>query len=246
MAPSLSRGHAYNCHVPDNSAKKYPELAEVLPQARWAAGLTEEEMARAVKGTVERRMPAGGFICRKGEPVECWMGVLEGLVKMSSDWVTGKTASYTGIPVGGWFGEGSLLKTETRRYDVVALRDARVACMRRDTFLWLLDHSIAFNRFVMVQINERLGQFIGLLESERLLDTDARVARCLTAMFNPVLYPGQTSHLNISQEEIGYLAGVSRQRVNRSLKILEDAGFLATEYGGISILDLDGLRRFGG
>lgn len=50
----------------------------------------------------------------------------------------------------------------------------------------------------------------------------------------------------VSQEEIGYLTGVSRQRVNRSLKVLQFAGYLKVEYGGITILDLDGLRRFGG
>lgn len=246
MRQSLSAVWAYNCHVADNREKNSPTLEEMLAASHWAPGLSPEELERARKGTVERRMPAGGFICRKGEPVDCWMGVIDGLAKMSSDWVTGKTASYTGISPGGWFGEGSLLKTEARRYDVIALRDTRIAIMRRETFQWLLDHSIAFNRFVMTQINERLGQFISLLESERLLDTDARVARCLGAMFNPVLYPDQNRQLNISQEEIGYLAGVSRQRVNRSLKILEDAGFLSIEYGGITIHDLDGLRRFGG
>ena len=173
-------------------------------------------------------------------------GVIDGLAKMSSDWVTGKTASFTGIAAGGWFGEGSMLKPEPRRYDVVALRDTRVACMRHETFHWLLDNSIAFNRFIITQINERLGLFIGLLESERLLDVDARVARTMAALFHPVLHPGMESRIAISQEEIGYLAGISRQRVNRALKALEDAGFLSTEYGGITVLDLEGLRRFGG
>ena len=28
--------------------------------------------------------------------------------------------------------------------------------MKRETFHWLLDHSIAFNRFIINQINERL------------------------------------------------------------------------------------------
>ena len=51
---------------------------------------------------------------------------------------------------------------------------------------------------------------------------------------------------SIDGSEIGNLAGVSRQRVNRSLKLLEDAGFLRIEYGGIAILDLEGLRQFGG
>ena len=223
-----------------------PDAEALLRRANWAKALSDEDYARARGGITLRRITAGGFVCRKGEPVEHWFGVLNGLVKLSSDWVTGKTATLTGVPAGGWFGEGSIMKTEPRRFDAVALRDSCVAFMRRETFHWLLDNSISFNRFLLAQLNERLGQFIGLLESERLLDTDTRVARCLTALYNPVLYPGLARKLAISQEEIGYLAGVSRQRVNKSLKVLEDAGFIAVEYGGLEILDLDGLRRFGG
>jgi CRP-like cAMP-binding protein len=218
----------------------------MLRRTSWAQALSFEDFARARDGTIERLVPGGGYVCRKGEPVDHWYGVIDGLAKMSSDWVTGKTASFTGIAAGGWFGEGSMLKSEPRRYDVIALHDTRVACMRRDTFHWLLDNSIAFNRFIITQINERLGLFIGLLESERLLDVDARVARTMAALFHPVLHPGMESRIAISQEEIGYLAGVSRQRVNRALRALEDAGFLTTEYGGITVLDLEGLRRFGG
>jgi CRP/FNR family transcriptional regulator, cyclic AMP receptor protein len=232
--------------VADNPDKKSPTLIDALRSSRWAAELSPAEWAQVNQGVFERQVPAGGFICRKGEQVDCWFGLIDGLAKMSSDWVTGKTATYTGLPPGAWFGEGSILKAEPRRYDVIALRDVRVACLRREAFQWLLDHSIPFNRYLLVQLNERLGQFIGLLESERLLDTDTRVARCLAGLFNPILYPGLGPQLAISQEEIGYLAGVSRQRVNRSLKVLEDAGFLSIEYGGITIRDLDGLRRFGG
>lgn len=230
----------------DNSEKKLPTLTEMLRGSRWAAGLTDAEMAKVESSVIERKIPAGGFVCRKGEPVEHWFGVIDGLLKMSSDAESGKTASLTGVPPGGWFGEGSMIKLEIRRYDVVALRDSRIALMPKQTFHWLLDHSICFNRYLLNQLNERLGQFIGLLESERLLDTDARVARCLGALFNPVLYPGAGRNLAVSQEELGYLTGISRQRVNRSLKVLQDQGVLMIGYGGITILDLDGLRRFGG
>jgi CRP/FNR family cyclic AMP-dependent transcriptional regulator len=218
----------------------------MLRRTSWAQSLSAADFARAREGTVERFIPTAGFVCRKGEPVEHWFGIIDGLAKMSSDWASGKTASYTGIAAGGWFGEGSMLKAEPRRYDVVALRDSRIACMKRETFHWLLDHNIPFNRFVINQINERLGLFIGLLESERLADIDARVARAIAALFHPVLQPGIESRIAISQAEIGYLAGVSRQRVNRTLRTLERAGFLIAEYGGIRVLDLDGLRRFAG
>ena len=228
----------------DNSTNIPPSLAQALRNCRWACDLTDDEFARVEAGIFERRITAGSFICHKGEQVENWIGLVDGLAKMSSDLQSGKTATLTGLAPGGWFGEGSLLKSEPRRYDVMALRETRVAFMSRSTFLWLLDHSIPFNRHIIAQLNERLGQFVGMIENERMLDTDARIARGLAALFNPVLYPGTNRLLQISQEELGYLAGVSRQRANQALKVLEDAGLVRSEYGGINILDLEGLRAF--
>jgi CRP/FNR family cyclic AMP-dependent transcriptional regulator len=220
-------------------------VEELLRTSLWGRSLSEEEMLKALAGTCERTFAAGAFICMKGAPVEQWMGIVSGLGKMASHWTTGKTTSLTGITTGGWFGEGSLLKKEPRRYDVMAIRETRVAFMNRSTFEWLLDHSIHFNRYLLTQINERLGQFIGMIENERMLDTDARIARGLAALFNPVLYPDTNRLLQISQEELGYLAGVSRQRANQAMRVLEDAGLVRSEYGGINVLDLEGLRRFG-
>lgn len=187
---------------------------------------------------------AGSFVCRKGEPVEHWIGIIDRLAKMTNLSAAGKPTTFTGISSGAWFGEGSLLKDEPRRYDIGALRDSQIACMPRATFIWLLDSDIQFNRFLLLQLNERLAQFIGMVEHDRLLGPDARVARGLAALFNPYLYPGLGLQLQISQEEIGYLAGLSRQRANQSLKTLEKAGLLRVDYCGITVLDLAGLRSF--
>jgi CRP-like cAMP-binding protein len=218
---------------------------DLLRASIWARGFDEPELAGLAAELAERTVPPGGYVCRKGDPVEHWIGIVAGLAKMTSMSAAGKSTTFTGLSAGGWFGEGSLLKDEPRRYDVVALRETRVALMPRAVFARLVDTSIAFNRFLLVQLNERLGQFIGLVEYGRLLDPDARVARCLAAMFNPHLYPGIGPELAISQEEIGYLADVSRQRVNQALKVLEQAGLVRVEYGGIRILDLARLRNFG-
>jgi CRP/FNR family cyclic AMP-dependent transcriptional regulator len=218
----------------------------LVRESVWARSLTPDELRRVETSLGERRFAAGEYVCRKGEPVEHWIGILEGLVKMSSLSASGKLTTFTGLPAGAWFGEGSLLKNEARKYDVVALRASRVVLMPRSTFNALLDGSIAFNRFLLLQLNERLGQFIGQVEFDRLLSVEARIARCLAAMFNPLLYPGTGAKLQISQEEIGYLSDLSRQRVNRALKALEHAGLLRVEYGAIVVLDLPGLRNYGG
>jgi len=223
-----------------------PPLTEMLRASAWARALAPDQRLRVEKDIVVRHCPPGGLVCRKGERVEAWIGIIDGLAKMANVSPDGKPASFVGLPRGAWFGEGSLLKDEPRRYDVVAMRGSAIAYMPRATFMWLLDNSVPFNRFLLIQLNERLGQFIAMVEHDRLLGPDARLARCLAAMFNPHLYPGIGPTLPISQEEIGQLAGLSRQRANQALKCLEQAGLLRVEYGGVTVLDLAGLRAFEG
>jgi len=220
-------------------------LTDLLAASLWARGLTPAQRERVEAETFVRDVPAGAHVCRRGEPVEHWIGIVDGLVKMASVSPEGKTTTFLGVARGGWFGEGSLLKDRSRKYDIVALRATRLAFMPKATFDWLLDTDIAFNRFLLTQLNERLGQFIAMVETQRLLEPDARVARSLAALFNPVLYPETGPDVQVSQEEIGYLAGVSRQRVNQALQVLESRGLVRIEYGGLRVLDLEGLRRFG-
>jgi CRP/FNR family cyclic AMP-dependent transcriptional regulator len=221
-------------------------LKETLRSAIWARDLTPQQMARVEADCFEHCVAKGGFVCHKGEAVENWIGIISGMVKMNNFSPNGKSVTFSGVPPGGWFGEGSLLKNETRKYDAMALRESRIARMPSPTFHWLLETSLPFNRFLLMQLNERLGQFIGMVEGDRLLDLNTRVARCLASMFNAHLHPGCDTLLQISQEEIGLLSGSSRQRANCALQVLEKHGLLRIDYGGIRVLDLDGLRRYEG
>ncbi len=221
-------------------------LTGMLDASMWARNLAPDHLQRVTAEITQRDVPASAFACRKGEPVEHWIGVISGLLKISIVSAAGRSMTLTGIAAGGWFGEGSMLKTEVRRYDAIALRATRVVCMSRATFNWLCEVSIPFNRFLVNQINERCGQFIAMLEADRLLDRDARVAHCLWVLFNPYLYPGFGPHIEISQEEIGHLSGLSRQHVNKALHLLEGRGLLRVDHRGITITDVAGLGSFNG
>ncbi|WP_428604685.1 Crp/Fnr family transcriptional regulator [Sedimenticola sp.] len=220
-------------------------LEQFLVESPWMESLSPDQQ-QLVRGTLyEKRYDAGETICRKGTPSEEWVGIIEGLAKISCESHTGKQISFiTGIPSGSWFGEGSLLKREARRYDIVALRDSRIAFMPAQTFFRLLEESISFNRFLLTHFNERLGQFIGYMEYDRFLSPEARVARSLASMFNHDLYPGMHYKLEISQEELGNLSGISRQRVNQALHVLQSEKIVDVKYGAITILDIDALKSF--
>jgi CRP-like cAMP-binding protein len=171
-------------------SSKRQSLAEMLRASLWIRGLTSRQLDRVHADVVELRFAAGGYVCRKGDPVDSWPGVISGLVKLAAVSADGKSVSFEGVTAGGWFGEGSLLKSEPRKYDAVALRETRIASMPRATFDWLRADSIPFNHFLLDQVNERLGYFIGMLENDRSRGPDARVAQCLAGLFNPQLSPG--------------------------------------------------------
>ena len=219
-------------------------METMLRESLWAQTLTAEELDRVVRESHEREVPVGGFVMRRGEPADLWLGVIEGLVKMSISQADGRISTFTGVTTGGWAGEGSLLTPSPWRYDGVAMRATRMACVPRHTFERLVSTNLGFNRFLLSHINARLSLFIGLVEFDRLLGPDARVARCLASLFDPILYPQASSFVRLSQDEIGLLSAVSRQRANRALHALERAGLLRVEHGGVEVIDLGGLRNY--
>lgn len=219
-----------------------PPADDELAQIPWLTALTLAEQDRARDALVVSEAAVGDTICRIGRQATYWFGLVDGLLKMSNDDSQGPVITFTGVAPGGWFGEGTVLKREAYRYNIQALRKSRVAGLPSDTFHWLIEHSLGFNRFVMLQLNERLGQFIAAREIDRLNDPDLRVARSLASLVNPVLYPSVGEVLRITQQELAYLVGLSRQRVNEALKTLEAQGAIRVEYGGLRVLDLPALR----
>jgi len=211
----------------------------------WFAALDARHQALLRAASVVKHYEAGAVITRRGEPSAHWIGVHAGLIKLAVYNADGRGATFSGVPAGGWCGEGSVLKRELRRYDVVAVRAADIILVPADLFHLLLAESLSFNAFVIRQLNERMGQFIATIQNQRLLAVDAQVAQAIAQLFHPMLYPRTSSVLELSQEEIGLLTGISRQRVNQALGHLAELKLISIAYQAIRVVDLDGLRRYG-
>lgn len=221
-------------------------LLETLDHSIWAKTLTPVEFAQVCDEAYEVSVSAGEHLTRIGESAKGWYGVIEGVLIMTVCSAGGKESTFTGVTNGGWFGEGTLLKNGTWGYNGLAVRDSRLVCIPRESFQRLVQTSLPFNHFLLAHLNARLGLFISLVEYDRLLGPDARVARCLASLFNPDIYPQPGRFVELSQEEIGHLSALSRQRANRALHQLEKAGLLRVEFGGVTVLDLPGLRSYSG
>jgi CRP-like cAMP-binding protein len=221
--------------------RRAPNATE-LANIPWLQVLDSNEQLWVKAQIVVGDALAGDMVCRIGKAPTYWFGVVQGLLKMSADNAQGDSFTYAGLSAGGWFGEGTVIKREPYRYNVQALRPSVVAGLPIDSFHQLLEQSIRFNRFVMNQLNERLGQFIAAREIDRMTNPDIRVARSLASLFNPVLFPGVGEVLQITQQELAYLVGLSRQRVNVALQRLVTQGWIKVAYGGVRVLNLNALR----
>lgn len=216
-----------------------------LERCVWPRSLTHTEREAAFHALVEREYSTGALVCQRNEVAGSWIGVVEGFLRVQDATEDGRPIMYTGVATGGWIGEGSLLKVEPRKYEIVATRPTLTVQMPRSTFASLVDHSMPFNHFLLAHLNERLGQFIAMVKYERLLEPTSRVARGIASLFHPLLYPNTEPTLRISQEEIAWLVGMSRQRVNLAIHQLAEEGIIQAGYGSLTVLDLKRLSRYG-
>ena len=84
--------------------------------AAWSRELNEREAEVARAGIVEKSYRANEYIFMRGDRFEYWTGVVTGLARMGIVSRGGKATSFTGLTDGAWFGEGTVLKDEARRY----------------------------------------------------------------------------------------------------------------------------------
>ena len=224
--------------------KSVASMAAWLEGTPWMRLLPQSGRQRVIAEAYELIHAEREVVAAKGEPAHSWIGVVEGLLKASGGFRSGKSFIYSGIPAGSWVGEGSVLKREPRHYDIVAVRATRTVHIPRATFRWLLETNLDFNHFVIDHLNERLAQFMAMVETDRIVDPRIKLARSILGLFNPVLYPGMGTVLLVSQQELGELAGLSRQRTNAAIKALEKVHLVQASYGSLLVTDLQALRSF--
>ncbi len=216
---------------------------ELLAHSPWFGQIGVAAQRQLRTDVVERAIASGQSLGHHGETQHYWYGVLEGLLKWSINAPDGRTVTLGGQSVGSWFGEGTLLRGQPRKADLVALRHSRVAMIPYETFDWLRRSEPAFNEFLLQQINERLHWFMGNFAAHRLLDSHRLVARALVGLVHPLLNPRGERYLMISQEELANLATVSRQRCNEALVAMKRDGLLQLDYGAVRILNLAALQE---
>ena len=216
-----------------------PSAQRFIAAQPWFAGLPAAMQERLREEVFAEQADKGAVMMPAGSAVRGWHAVLSGLVMLQSPTSQGRSSAFIGVPDGEWFGEGSAMKPEPRRYHVVALRPTTLLCLPLPLFATLRDTSLAFNQFLVLHLNMRLGQAMTIIEAGRTQSTEHRVALYLSRLFLR-----STRRLNLTQEELGQLVGLSRQTVNKVLRSLEGMGIVSLDFGRVAIVDDEALNAY--
>src|SRR3569832_1711607 len=132
-----------------------PSLEQLLLGTNWMQLLPPMAQQRVLFDARDKYLEPRELVAHRGEPSNYWVGVADGLLKASSTTSNGRTVIFAAVPAGSWIGEGSVVKREPRKYELMALRATRAILIPRPIFMWLLDTHLEFCRFILDMLNER-------------------------------------------------------------------------------------------
>jgi len=218
-------------------------LSEFIQNSPWARSISAKHLAFVASAVVEHQLRKDEFVYRRGDPPTNWIGVIEGELRMVRFSRNGKMTALWRVPAGDWIGEASLVFLGQRRFDLIAHRASRIAYIPKDTFSWLFENSVPFNNYLVHKLAHRMGQMAAMLAVDRLQGATARTAFCLVSIAEAERKSSDEELVKISQEQLGFLAGLSRQHANRAVASLVKDGLIVLSNRRIVIHDLEGLKK---
>ena len=201
----------------------------LLRTGRWFAALPDDLQARLLDAAVMKRAAAGEHVTTRGDDPSGLFAVVDGTVRIAGQSDAGREILHMVVEPPSWFGELAVIDDLPRNQHAIADVDSELLHVPRRAVEVILD------------AEPRYWRHIALLLAHKF-----RLARRLALMidgYGDHTHPRRTVELR--QEQLAHMLGVSRQTINQILKDLEAQGLIKLAYGEIEILDAAGLRALG-
>lgn len=234
-------------HLEDAVAHSVREDEQALLKRHVLFGrLGDGEIGELLAHAHVEHHDAGSEIFAKGSPGQSMIAVLRGTVKISSLSPDGKEIVLNNINEGDLFGEIALLDGGERSADATAVEDCELLVVYRRDFLPLLRRRPDICITLMETLCQRLRQTSEQVEDVLFGNLGSRVAKVLLRLAQAAqgrADGSKTLVLRVTQQELGSMAGGTRESVNRQLQVWQTTGLIKLGKGSISIRDVRGLQR---
>jgi len=148
---------------------------------------------------------------------------------------------------GSYFGLANAVGHGPFTFDARAFGPSDIAVIDGKRLAPILEQNPGLWRHVTRLMSQRLKLALGIMEDNRLLPLDERIARRLLGHAASSEYAeGAQPTLRMTQADLAKMMDAGRSRTNTALKRMETQGLVRTGYRTITLVDQAALRRLAG
>jgi CRP/FNR family cyclic AMP-dependent transcriptional regulator len=219
--------------------RKHPIFCDLDPDAF-------DQLCRYAKHTTLKR---GATIFSKGDPGNSLVAVISGTVKISVSSAGGRSAILNLIGAGETFGEIAVLDGQDRTADATANTDCELFVIDRREFLpFVRSHPALAMKFIEL-LCTRIRWTSDQVEQVILQNLPGRLASALIRLTEKHKLTPQGRSIAITQQEISEMVGMTRESINKQLRVWATRSWVRLEHGSIVVLQaepLEALAEAGG
>ncbi len=182
----------------------------------------------------------------KGDPGNCLYAILKGRVGITTVSEQGKEILLNILGASEVFGEIALLDGGNRTANAVAIGPTDLITIDRSDFLPFLERNPKLCIRLMNVLCERIRWTSEIIEDMIFLDIPHRLAKRLLTLVSQYGKPAESGieiDLNLSQENLAQMFGITRESVNKFVRYLEENGILSSYRGSINVKDIEALKK---
>jgi CRP-like cAMP-binding protein len=219
---------------------------EILGRHEFFKDLPREALQRLASHARSQTHEPGDRIFSKGDEGHGLLAVMSGIVKISVPGEDGREIILNLIAPNEIFGEIALLDGKPRTADAVALTACEVLVLDRRDFLPLLAEVPSVAAQLLEVVCARLRRTTEQVEDMYFGNPDARLAKALLRLAEIQGVAGDPRpRVTITQRELGFSAGMSRESINRHLRDWALAGYVTLEKGTCILERPERIAAFG-
>ena len=189
------------------------------------------------------RFDRGQLIQQRGDPAREFWYVESGSVQIGRFSEQGRLTLFAVLGPGETFGELAFIGEFPRTVDAIARSDVVLIRIGESEFQNLLQTESRAARLLLQTMALTVQQAFDMVEAGRNLDSTQKLAQALLQLLGE--QPDGTA-LQITQQDLSDLVGVSRVSLGKAMKRLQDGGLVSAGYGEIRVRDRFGLEELVG
>lgn len=220
----------------------------ILQQIPFFSSLTIAEIDAVLQHATVQRLAPNAHLVTEGQPGSNVYVVLSGRLKVVSGAGSARELILGISGPGELLGELSMLDRQPRSASVIAIEPVRVLTLQRRELIPLLQAHPEAALQMIAALTQQIRQLSASLREQISLPLATRLARKLLHLAEAFGHPtdeGVLIDIHLSQNAIARMLGVSRESINKQLRVYRNNGVLTFRDGFVTVHSLDKLKQLG-